>query len=255
MEKNIKIKLIACEVMFREICYLLSQTQNIIDVVFVRKGLHDAGKTKMEALLQEEIDRVDPGEYNYILLAYGLCNNGICGLNSKIPMVIPRAHDCITLLLGSKERYKEYFDSNPGTYYNSSGWVERGGNILPQNESVMDKLGIESYEDYVAEYGEENAAYLMETLGGWLKNYDKMTFVHMGASQNGVEIQFGDTEKYRMQSRQTAAERGWVYEEIHGDMRLMEKFINGCWSDDEFLVVPPGNKITASYADGIISHE
>jgi len=59
--KEKKCKLIACEVMFREICFLLSQTHNVVDVVFARKGLHDAGKKRMEEFLQAEIDKTDPG--------------------------------------------------------------------------------------------------------------------------------------------------------------------------------------------------
>lgn len=30
-----KFKLIACEIMFREACYILSQTHSIVDVVFM----------------------------------------------------------------------------------------------------------------------------------------------------------------------------------------------------------------------------
>ena len=254
--KEKKCKLIACEVMFREICFLLSQTHNVVDVVFARKGLHDAGKKRMEEFLQAEIDKTDPEEYAFILLAYGLCNNGVCGLFAKIPIVIPRAHDCITLLLGSKERYKEYFSANPGTYYKSSGWIEREANFLPQSGSVMDELGIKSYEEYVEEYGEENAQYLMETLGGWVKNYNKMTYIDVSIIQTGGNtIHFGDSDKYREKTKQKAAECGWEYEEIKGDIRLLEKLLNGDWNRDEFLIVPPDKKIISSYTDEIVSFE
>ena len=37
-------------------------------------------------------------------------------------IAITRAHDCITLLLGSKERYAEYVAQHPGTYWYSAGW-------------------------------------------------------------------------------------------------------------------------------------
>jgi len=40
--------------------------------------------------------------------------------------VVPRAHDCITLLLGSKERYAKLFGERPGTYWYSAGWLEIG---------------------------------------------------------------------------------------------------------------------------------
>ena len=248
-----KCRLIACEIMFREVCYLLSQTHNIIDVVFMQKGLHDAGKDKMKAAIQEEIDKSDPEKYDCILLGYGLCNNGICGLHAKVPLVVPRAHDCITLFLGSKERYREYFNANPGTYYKSSGWIERENSITPQG-SVMDKLGIKTYEDYAEEYGEENAEYIMEMLGDWMKNYKKMAYIDMSVTQNdGGKITFGDSEKYRKLTREKAAEHGWEYEEIKGDIRLIDKLINGDWNGDEFLIVEPEQKIVAANTDAIIS--
>jgi hypothetical protein len=59
----------------------------------------------MSARIQESIDRVDPARHEAVLLGYGLCNNGVVGLHAPVPLVISRAHDCITLLLGSRERY------------------------------------------------------------------------------------------------------------------------------------------------------
>jgi len=251
-----KCRLIACEIMFREVCYLLSQTHNIIDVVFMQKGLHDAGKDKMKAAIQEEIDKSDPEKYDCILLGYGLCNNGICGLHAKVPLVIPRAHDCITLFLGSKERYREYFNANPGTYYKSSGWIERENNLTPQG-SVMESLGLSStYEEYVEQYGEENARYIMETLGDWTKNYTKMAFIDTSAAgKDGNEVSFGDIDAYRLITKQKAEEMGWQYEEIKGDIRLIDKLINCDWNEEDFQIIPPGGSITATNTDKIVSFE
>ena len=59
--------------------------------------------------------------------ATALCSNGLVGLTARnIPVVVPRAHDCITLFLGSKERYLDYFQSHTGVYFKTSGWIERG---------------------------------------------------------------------------------------------------------------------------------
>ena len=55
-----RFKLIACEIMFREICFCASQSRNIIDIQFMPKGLHDIGESKMVIKLQAEIDQVDP---------------------------------------------------------------------------------------------------------------------------------------------------------------------------------------------------
>ena len=83
-----RYKLIACEVMFRELSYCAAKSKNIIDVVFLSKGLHDMGAEKMLSSLQDEIDRVDIEKYEAILLGYALCNNGIVGLRSSIPIIV-----------------------------------------------------------------------------------------------------------------------------------------------------------------------
>lgn len=178
---NIKrYKLIACEVMFREVCYCASQCKNIIDITFMPKGLHDIGECKMSQMLQREINQADGikedgNKYEAILLCYGLCNNGIRNLHANIPIVIPRAHDCITLLLGSKSRYIEYFNKNPGTFYKSSGWIERDVDPNDTKGSITSQLGInKTYDEYVKKYGKDNADYLMEILGDWKKTIVKL---------------------------------------------------------------------------------
>ena len=91
------------------------------------KGLHDLGSEQMQARVQEAVDAVDTEAYDAILLGYGLCNNGLVGITAKdIPLVLPRAHDCITLFLGDRKRYSTYFIDHPGTYFKTSGWIERG---------------------------------------------------------------------------------------------------------------------------------
>jgi hypothetical protein len=226
-----RFRLIACEIMYREVCYCLSQSRNIVDVVFMPKGLHDVGECNMSARLQAEITKVDPCQYAAILLGYGLCNNGIRGLHSSLPIVLPRGHDCITLLLGSKDKYAEYFHNNPGTFFKSTGWVERDANPADNKDSVISQLGMNrTYQEYVAKYGEENARYLMETLGDWLKNYKKLTYIDTG---------IGDFQPYKDQTREQATKRGWEYEEIRGSVGLLLRLLDGFWDASEFLVVPP----------------
>ena len=122
-----RLKLIACEIMYRELCAAVARSVNLVDVEFLPKGLHDIGQAGMSSRLAEVLAGVDETRYEAILLGYGLCSNGLVGLAARsIPLVVPRAHDCITLFLGSKERYLEYFQGHPGVYFKTSGWIERG---------------------------------------------------------------------------------------------------------------------------------
>jgi len=220
-------------------------SKNIVDIKFMPKGLHDIGESKMYEKLQQEINAVDNNKYDAILLCYGLCNNGVRNLNAKIPIVIPRAHDCITLLLGSKNRYREYFDGNPGTFFKSSGWIERDVNPGDTEGNVISQLGIDkSYEDYVELYGEENADFIAEMLGSWTVNYQKLTYIDTGT---------GNVELDKKISREVAESNNWIYEEVEGDTRLISQLLNGEWEPEDFLVVPPDSKIMPSNDDSIVS--
>ena len=238
-----RYKMIACEILFREVCYCAAKCSNIIDIQFMQKGLHDIGTEKMSDKLQQAIDQTDKEKYDAILLCYGLCNNGVGDLHGTIPIVIPRAHDCITLLLGSKEKYREYFDHNPGTYFKSSGWIERDTDT--EENDVMSQLGLEkSYEDYVELYGEDNAEYIMEILGGWETKYTKMTFINTTVGDVGMD---------RIISRKDAESKNWEFKEIDGDVRLILNLMNGQWDENEFLIVPAGHKIMPSNDERIVN--
>ena len=236
--------MIACEILYREACFCAALCDNIIDITFMQKGLHDIGSEKMSLKLQAEIDQVDPEKYDAILLCYGLCNNGVQNLHGNIPIIIPRAHDCITLLLGSKEKYTEYFQENPGTFFKSPGWIERDVNPGEAEDGVMSQLGLQkSYEEYVEQYGEENADYIMEIMGNWETNYTKMTFIN---------TRLGNVDSDRKTSREAAEEKDWEFEEIDGDIGLIQKLMGGQWHEDEFLMIQSGKKIVPSTDDTIV---
>lgn len=232
-----RLKVIACEVLFREICLCAAYSENIISTEFLERGLHD-NPDLLRSDLQRKIDETDENTCERILLGYGLCSNGIVGLQARgIPLVVPRAHDCITFFLGSKEKYRKHFTDNPGTYYYTSGWLERAGSKVERK--VQDGRGLgKKYQEYVEKYGEDNARYLMEFESSWVDNYSRAAF---------IDLEFVRFLNYREQVKKTAAQRGWKYEELPGDIELIRKLIDGEWDEDEFLIVQPGEEITPSY--------
>jgi hypothetical protein len=241
-----RYKLISCEVFYREMCTMVAQAPHMVDVEFLPKGLHDIGAKGMVARLQTVLDAVDASLYDAILFGYGLCNNGLVGLTApSVPLVIPRAHDCITLFLGSKERYQQYFTDHPGVYFKTSGWIERGAvngelsQLSIQHQTGMDR----SYTELVEKYGEDNAKYLWEMLGNHERNYSQFTFIEMGIEPD---------DRFERQTETDAAEKGWGYEKVQGDMGLIRRLISGDWPDDEFLVVPPGHRVVARVNQRII---
>ena len=93
------LKVIACEVGFREVCACASRSVNRIDLEFLPQGYHDVPQDGSTAL-QARVDAVEKDKYDAILLGYGLCNQILSGIQARdTPMVLMRAHDCITFFL------------------------------------------------------------------------------------------------------------------------------------------------------------
>jgi len=242
-----RLKLITCEIFYREFCAVVARSPNTVDLEFLPKGLHDIGSQGMRERLQAALDRVDDPRYEAVLLGYALCNNGVVGLTAgKYPLVIPRAHDCITLFLGSSKRYLDYFNDHPGVYFMTTGWSERGkadGEL--RQLSVGGILGVgQNYEDLVAGYGEDNAKFLWSELGDLTKHYSQFTYIEMGV---------GPDESFARQAQEEAAQRGWKFERIAGDLGMFQRLVDGVWDEKEFLVVPPGRQVIADYGGGLIS--
>jgi hypothetical protein len=232
-----RFKLISCEVLYREMCHACAHAPHQVDLEFLPKGLHDLGGKPMAAKIQEVVDRTPEGMYDAILLGYGLCGNGLDGLCARhTRLVLPRAHDCIAMLMGSHARYQAYFDGNPGTYYRSTGWLERGKGLqqLTHNTMGFD----ESLEAMIRKYGEDNGRYLYEEMTRYQSQYSKLTFIETGLEAGGKFIAEADAE---------AKEKGWVFERLTGDLAWLGRLLEGEWTDAEFVVAEPGQRIAASY--------
>ena len=245
-----RLKLICCEVFYREMCETIARSPHQVDVEFLPKGLHDIGCVGMQARLQEVIGRVDEASYDQILLGYGLCNNGIAGLTARsIPIVVPRAHDCMAVFFGSRKKYEAYFEQHPGTYFLTTGWIERGtaeGELSQLSISHAHGMDL-TYEQMAEMYGEENAKYLFDTLGDQTKHYHRLTFLRMGIEPN---------ESFEQRARDRAAEKNLEFHVEEGNMRLIHTLVNGPWNnEDDFLLVPPGYKIAVRYDENVIGVE
>ncbi len=228
--------------MQREAYFCAARSKNVVDIVLMEQGLHDEPE-KLRSEVQKALDNtcdIQGRPYDALLLGYGLCSNGIVGLSAKIPIVAPRGHDCITLLLGSKNKYQEYFDSHRGVYWYSPGWIESGEQ---PSEERYEKI----LKEYKEKYGDDNAQYLMEVEQSWIKEYDWATYIDWG---------FVDSDEYKNYTKRCAEFLRWNYDELKGSPVLMQKLVDGDWHDSEFLVVKPSQKISEDLTnDGIIKAE
>jgi hypothetical protein len=161
-------------------------------------------------------------------------------------VILPRAHDCITLFLGARERYQEEMQK-PATYWYVADQLERndgyragiGGLAIGADTDAQVE---EVRAGYVAKYGEDNADYLMEVLGGWREHYGRAAFVSMGVADEGASIAAAQDEADR---------RGWAFEQMEGSMVLVRRLLYGDWNED-MLVLQPGERLAMSYDDGVV---
>ncbi len=227
--KNKKYKIISCNVLWRELCYFAALSKNEFDFKFLPYGLHgEPDQLRIE--LQKAIDQTEDN-FDAILLGYGLCSKGVENITAKkTKLVITKGHDCITCFLGSREKYRKYFDSNPGTYWYTPGWIE--------NHPAPGKERYETiYKDYLDKYGEDNAQYLMEMEQAWFREYSTAAYVDLGV---------GNTIEYEKYTQECAEWLKWKFDRLEGDSRLIKKFVDGDWDEESFLVIELGHTIKAT---------
>ena len=242
-----RIRLIGCEVIIRELCDAVTRSPHIVDAQFLSKGLHDLGAQAMRGALQAAIDEVEEcaPKYDAIALGYGLCGNGLAGIEARsTALVLPRAHDCITLLFGSRTKFERYFQDHPGVYYRSSGWVERGADLEPLARTQTG-MGY-TLDALIERYGEDNGRFLYDELTRYRQTYEQLTFIETGIEPD---------DRFEAQARAEAAEKGWRFEKLKGDLGLFRGLLSGDWDDASYLVVPPGHRIVARPDQGIVAAE
>jgi predicted secreted protein len=235
------LKLIACNVFQREACWCVARSPHVIDTEFTELGEH-AHSAGLRELLQARIDEADrTGKYEAILLLFGLCGNSTVGLKARnAPLVIPRAHDCCTILLGSTEEFRLRFEDNPSRPFSSSGYMERGDYFLRVEDEGAKVFYGDGYAELVKQYGEEDAKYVWETLHPpGLELHDrKAVFIDLPETS-----ELGFAEKFR----EKAEAEGKEYVRLDGNIRLIRGLIEGHWNPEQYLVVPPGDLTVGVY--------
>jgi len=241
MKQTKRFKLIACEVLTREVFWCAARSPHTIDVEFTPKGAHESGDLLRDTI-REILRKTEESDtaYDAVLLGYGLCGNGTSGLSSsRFPLVIPRAHDCCTLFLGSRLRFRELFEDNPSRPFSSTGYTERGDTYLHASTTGT-ALGLDkTFEEYAAEYGEENARYIMESIQGGEKSASEELYY--------IDIPETSLPEMRELCLKQAGEEGYRVTEWTGNIRLIRSLLFGEWKEDEFLIVPPGEQIRPLY--------
>ncbi len=196
--------------------------------IYTDYGLHRQPGA-LNKTVQEAIDGIVAP--SLIVLGYGLCGDGLAGIQAGLhTLLIPRADDCITLLLGSHEAYRREFEAVPATFYLTKGWLESECN--PARE----------FQEYSEKYGPENAALIMD-----------MQYQHLERLALVAHNQ-ADLDAYRpraLEVARTCQRWGMRYEEILGSdayvRRLVETAAALDAAEEDFVVIPPGGTLRQAH--------
>ena len=231
------LAVIACAVLEDETRHFAREMPHVREIVILPQGLHRE-PLGLQRELQTAIDRAEalPG-IEAIALVYGLCSRGVENLrHGRCPLVIARAHDCVTLFLGSKERYAAYAREHPGTYWYTPGWIKTGTQPGPDRAANR-------REEYAAKFDADDVEYLVDMDRQGLAHYTQATYVDIGV---------GGTAQGMAYTRHCADCLGWSFDQVNGDPSLLRDLMACRWDEDRFLVVPPHHFIRLTVADHII---
>lgn len=235
MTAPVPVGLIACKVFEDEIAQLREEAR-IVREVSLEMGLHDHPDT-LRARLQEEVlvmDAVDG--IGAVVLAYALCGMGTAGLRAgRHPLVIPRAHDCIAVLMGGKECHARQFAMHPDSYYFSSGWMRAGRTPGPER---LESLRVE----YAKSFDPDDVEFLLESERAVWASHGRAVFVDQGTP---------GADGFAEAAQSAARWLGWQYEKIPGDPAMLRDLLAGRWDDGRFQIVPPGGVLRHSSGEGI----
>lgn len=216
------VHILGCQ-MFESVLSPLLSGMALTSCRFLEYGLHTVSQ-QMAPQLQATIDATEPP--GRLLLGYGLCGNGIVGLESRAhTLIIPRADDCIATLMGSYDTFLADFREHPGTYYLSRGWLESGYHPVAQ------------YRLWTTRYGEARARRVVERM---YANYRRVVLVGFTTDE---------LDKYRPAALETAHFLGLSYAERLGSTAWLQRWLErATWptpgeSDGECVVVPPGGSV------------
>jgi hypothetical protein len=169
------------------------------------------------SLLREHLQAViDAHPRQRIVLTMGLCGGATAGLRAGSGgLSLPRVDDCLALLLGSRQLYRELAAQCAGTYYLSKGWVEARGSLLADH----------------ARWGEQwGAAKARQVFGTLLRKYRRVVYIHAGLLREDLAVD---------QGKAFAAQFQLDFSIAPADLRLLAQLLRG-EPAREIIALPAG---------------
>jgi hypothetical protein len=226
---NSTTAILACDVFRDEVKALMGLSPTWHSIRWLAMGLHDH-PANLRREVQNQITEIesDP-KVARIVLIYGMCGGGLVGVAAqRCELILPQAHDCISLLLGSATKHQQVLTENPATYFYSPGWI-RGKRVPgPDREAYLRELYGPRYPD-----DPDIVEDLIEA--------DQETFAHHNTA---AYVDLTGNAEARSYCEGCALHQGWDFNELATDDAWLRSLLNGPWNAPHFLTVAPGQKIS-----------
>lgn len=204
--------IIACRTLERELLCAIERIKCPYPVRWIESGLHNVPK-KLNLRLQEVLDSC--GEFDTVLLAMGFCGNSLIGLKTgSFRLVIPKADDCISLVLGQEQRR-----ALNATYFLTDGWLKGERNIWVE------------YQNCMSRYGQKQGREIFDAM---FAHYRFLALVDTGAY---------DPSPAAAQAMDISRQLGLEFRSISGSLEDLENLLLGNWFSDTHLIIPPGDTV------------
>lgn len=213
--------IIACSTLKNELSCAMEEIGCTFPVIWLESGLHNVPE-KLRQALKDSLGQADALGADRVLLSFGFCGNALNQLlTGHFELILPRADDCISLLIGSSKR-RHQIQSEAGTYFMTKGWLDGERNIWKEYEYALEK------------YGSKRGQRIFDTMFG---NYKRIGIL--------------DTRCYPLkpvmeEASRIAGKLNLALDTIPASNQYLIKLLTGPWPQDGFLTVPPNTRITLS---------
>lgn len=211
--------IIACNTIKPELLHAREAVGCDYPIIWSGAGLHDTPKI-MRKVLENCVKKAEERGAERILFAMGFCGGSLEGITSaQAEIILPKVDDCITLLLGSKEKRQE-LQSTGHIYYITKGWMANKGVLYNQFLDIMNR------------YGEEQGAEIFQMLAGRYTYYGILD-THCYDMTEVVEKTKGMAEEMGMECFVADASDSYLRE-----------LLSGNYDSSRFIRLAPGEAAT-----------
>ncbi len=212
------VGVVACKIFEPELTALGIEESR---VVYLDQSLH-RDPQELHGKLADTLGRLEKETtLQKVVLLYGYCGGGLEGLMcNRLKLVVPLAHDCIPLLLGTKSDNSRAPCAD--AFYLSPGWIDHGQ--TPYTEYFVS----------ARKYGQEDALWMGKEM---LKSYREVILV-----ENEARL----WNHHRCYARKMARLFELVYREYRGNKDWLLKLL-AAQVNNGVNVIKPGNPITLDH--------